>query len=430
MIKLQKSSLILILIIVVLTAGCVSIYTLSYTNGAVWHKAEDVKAGTFGNYVGKGDYTFPANLEVGTGQVTAGTKFKVGSSELSSSSLKVNNDSLIVTEDGMYVKGGSGDVNGDGVVNIADASNIALWVAGEKTFTKEQYARADINGDGIVNSLDANLIANYTVGIITLDQARNEVGKRAAANVIHTTYDGRVGIGTANPQAKLEVSGNVKISGVLNMNSQKIINLANPTESSDAVTKEYLELFVTQKISEEAPAAKLYFMEGSNPTCPSTTFLVGKRCSDGAWRSSTTSCNYDAAMCAGPDPENMLFSLKHSVTDCQALPNGSVQVESGTLRKFCKISGASQCPSGWTQYKNWSTTTPPSSCGCYCNGSGCCRDGTYWASYLVSGICGSHAWSNTSLEVAIYGAQGCCDCLWYDCCQCEVRATITEIGCY
>jgi len=107
MLKLQKSSLILILIIVVLTAGCVSIYTLGYTPGTVWHKAEDVKSGTFGQNVGKGNYNFPDNVGIKTpspsstldvtgniyanGQVTAGTKVKVGASEITSGKLITGN---------------------------------------------------------------------------------------------------------------------------------------------------------------------------------------------------------------------------------------------------------------------------------------------------------------------------------------------------
>ena len=116
MLKLQKSSLILILIIVSLIAGCVSIYTLGYTPGAAWHKAEDVKSGTFGQNVGSGNYNFPGNVGIkktnpsseldvtgniyATDQVTAGTMFKVGSSELSSSQLKINGSSLVVTSTG------------------------------------------------------------------------------------------------------------------------------------------------------------------------------------------------------------------------------------------------------------------------------------------------------------------------------------------
>ncbi len=116
MLKLQKSSLILILIIVSLTVGCVSIYTLGYTPGTVWHKAEDVKSGTFGQNVGGSNYNFPGKVGIkktnpsseldvtgdiyATGQVIAGTMFKVGSSELSSSQLKVNGSSLVVTSTG------------------------------------------------------------------------------------------------------------------------------------------------------------------------------------------------------------------------------------------------------------------------------------------------------------------------------------------
>ena len=105
MLNIQKSSLILILIIVVLIAGFVSLVTLGYTPGSVWHKAEDVKAGTFGNNVGQGNYNFPGNVGIktlspsstldvtgniyATGQVTAGTKLAVGGSSLTGTSLTV-----------------------------------------------------------------------------------------------------------------------------------------------------------------------------------------------------------------------------------------------------------------------------------------------------------------------------------------------------
>ena len=144
MLNIQKSSLILILIIVVLIAGFVSIYTLGYTPGTVWHKAEDVKSGTFGQNVGGSNYNFPGNVGIGTTssssqldvtgdiyatkQVTAGTKFKVGSSELSSSQLKVNGSSLVVTSTGNVGIGTTSPgaklhVNGNIIANEPIAAN-------------------------------------------------------------------------------------------------------------------------------------------------------------------------------------------------------------------------------------------------------------------------------------------------------------------
>jgi len=125
MLNIEKSSLILILIIVVLIAGFVSLVTLGYTPGSVWHKAEDIKPGEVGKSVGAtatSTYLFP-NLEAKS-QVTAGTKFHVGSSDLSSSELKVNNNSLVVTTTGNVGVGttnpGSYKLNVNGSINASN----------------------------------------------------------------------------------------------------------------------------------------------------------------------------------------------------------------------------------------------------------------------------------------------------------------------
>lgn len=125
MLKLQKSSLILILIIVVLTAGCVSIYTLGYTPGTVWHKAEDVKSGTFGQNVGKGNYNFPDNIDVSK-QVTAGTMFKVGASEITSGKLT-----------GLDAPTNSSDATNKAYVDAATGGVIAM------SLTQYQYGMND-----------------------------------------------------------------------------------------------------------------------------------------------------------------------------------------------------------------------------------------------------------------------------------------------
>lgn len=70
-------------------------------------------------------------------------------------------------------KKGSGDVNGDGEINVTDVSMVTAHIKGKKALTSEQKKRADVNGDGKINATDATAIAskvkpaekwiNYTV---------------------------------------------------------------------------------------------------------------------------------------------------------------------------------------------------------------------------------------------------------------------------
>jgi hypothetical protein len=54
--------------------------------------------------------------------------------------------------------------------------------------------------------------------------------------------NGNVGIGTTTPTEKLEVAGNIKMSGDLNMNSVgRINNLVEPSAAQDAATKNYVD---------------------------------------------------------------------------------------------------------------------------------------------------------------------------------------------
>ncbi len=57
-------------------------------------------------------------------------------------------------------------------------------------------------------------------------------------------YDGgNVGVGTNNPGEKLEISGNIKLSGTSPIH--KITNLAEPTNNSDAATKGYVDSLIS-----------------------------------------------------------------------------------------------------------------------------------------------------------------------------------------
>ena len=60
-----------------------------------------------------------------------------------------------------------GDVNGDGVISIADATTLQKYLANIVDFDYEQLAVADTNGDGSVSIADATQIQKYLANIIT-----------------------------------------------------------------------------------------------------------------------------------------------------------------------------------------------------------------------------------------------------------------------
>lgn len=57
-----------------------------------------------------------------------------------------------------------GDVNGDGTVNIVDATEIQKYSVGGASFTDGQLAVADYNNDGFVNIVDSTDIQKFMVG--------------------------------------------------------------------------------------------------------------------------------------------------------------------------------------------------------------------------------------------------------------------------
>ena len=73
-------------------------------------------------------------------------------------------------------KGILGDVNGDGKVNIKDATQIQKFVAKIIDFTDAEKLRAEVNADTKVNIKDATAIQKHIANLITL----TETGEKLA----------------------------------------------------------------------------------------------------------------------------------------------------------------------------------------------------------------------------------------------------------
>ena len=63
-----------------------------------------------------------------------------------------------------------GDVNGDGVVDILDATEIQKYAAESTEFTPEQFELGDINKDGYCDVIDALLVQKSVIGAYEMPQ--------------------------------------------------------------------------------------------------------------------------------------------------------------------------------------------------------------------------------------------------------------------
>ncbi|MGN0452927.1 MAG: dockerin type I repeat-containing protein, partial [Ruminococcus sp.] len=59
-----------------------------------------------------------------------------------------------------------GDADGNGIINVKDATAIQKHVAGIITLTNQELANADFNADGVVNVKDATAVQKKVAGII------------------------------------------------------------------------------------------------------------------------------------------------------------------------------------------------------------------------------------------------------------------------
>ena len=59
-----------------------------------------------------------------------------------------------------------GDANGDGEVNISDATEIQRFIADYEKFNDAQLKFSDVNKDGVINVDDVTMIQKYLGGLV------------------------------------------------------------------------------------------------------------------------------------------------------------------------------------------------------------------------------------------------------------------------
>ncbi|MFA5086177.1 MAG: type II secretion system protein [Candidatus Paceibacterota bacterium] len=147
----------------------------------------------------------------------------------------------------------------------------------------------------------------------------------------------------------------------------------------------------------------------AQPSFPTQSNLTVSWTCSGTYGGTAVSCSASMKSCSGAGG---------SVTSCGGTP--------------CCLFGSS-CPSGWSQYGNWSTTTPSSAFDM--NGQPCSSEHNYgcWYSSPCPSV-GGHSWNNIAQECCTQ----VCQCMSVFCCEgyymypayftgCAPR---TQIGCY
>ncbi|NQU38646.1 MAG: hypothetical protein HQ523_01705 [Lentisphaerae bacterium] len=88
----------------------------------------------------------------------------------------------------------------------------------------------------LVVMLTIGLAGDWLVDNVSISNRISQTTASAANSVM-----GALGIGTAAPEAKLHVAGDVRIEGELNVSSNRVTHLAAPIAASDGVTKAWVE---------------------------------------------------------------------------------------------------------------------------------------------------------------------------------------------
>jgi transposase-like protein len=123
-----------------------------------------------------------------------------------------------------------GDVNGDGVVNSADAARVLMIDSGLVTATAEQLNACDINGDGACNAADSSLILCYAA----FSDWDTCGGSDSSQRLAHQPEGGTVKVTIGSPQ---------------NQGGQRIVVPVNLTNASDFAGGNFLFTYDASKMT-------------------------------------------------------------------------------------------------------------------------------------------------------------------------------------
>ena len=173
-----------------------------------------------------------------------------------SASMRAYSSSGLFSEGDVWViSGESGSASGsNGDSYIYSGENTLLRLSGLDTATNDaRYVNVSgdtMTGDLILNGnpITSNQAVNkaYVDGLTTNGTDGQTIrfnGTTPVANSVLFNNGTNIGIGTVTPSTKLEVNGTGKFGGELDMSTNKITNVVDPTAAQDAATKQYTDLF-------------------------------------------------------------------------------------------------------------------------------------------------------------------------------------------
>ena len=316
----------------------------------------------------------------------------------------------------------------------------SLYVSGLSAFDKsikigtgaiDPSIALDVEGSIRQDVKSANLAADANGKIIAATSGSG--ASQWTTNGTSIYYNtGNVGIGTATPAAKLDVSGDVHASKVF-------VDNLTPTAGSELASKFYVDGKVAAAAAGGSSGS--YYTKNVSGTGPIYCLTGDVMTGGGCWATDVTSGSDSSGYGGRPVGENGwecmgisgnsttsyircvgssigLYGNDHTLSDCTSA--GGTVMADGT-NSYCQLSGS--CPSGWTQYNNFSTTQAKT-----CTGVND-KNALITCTGATSCTTGSHSFSNTAIETCSYNNRDTFGLICLTSAQ-SCTATINKMGCY